>query len=469
VRLPKGLDFRMSNLTYESIGLFVHRAQRVFLLQSFKLKEDITMEQKPVLDIHEVPKPGKWLFLSIQHLFAMFGSTVLVPFLTGLNPSVALISSGLGTLAFILITKGQVPAYLGSSFAFIAPIITAKTAGGPGAAMLGGLLAGLVYILISLGIKKSGSAWIMKLLPPIVVGPVVMVIGLALAHTAVNMAMNDAGGKYSVTHFSVALVTLAITIICSIFGRGFFSIIPVLLGIIGGYIFAYFQGLVDLKPVAEAKWFDVPDFVVPFVTYTPEFSWKIVLLMVPVALVTISEHIGHQIVLGNVINRDLIEKPGLHRSIFGDGVATLIASVIGGPPNTTYGENIGVLAITKAYSVYLFIGSAVFAIMFGFIGKISALIHSIPTPVMGGVSILLFGVIASSGLRMMVDDKTDLSDKRNLMIASVILVIGIGGAVLRVGESFQVEGMALAAIVGVLLNLLLPEMKQKQQSKQIAS
>lgn len=213
--------------------------------------------------------------------------------------------------------KGQVPAYLGSSFAFIAPIITAKAAGGPGAAMLGGLLAGLVYILISLGIKKSGSSWIMKLLPPIVVGPVVMVIGLALAHTAVNMAMNDAGGKYSFTHFSVALVTLAITIICSIFGRGFFSIIPVLLGIIGGYIFAYFQGLVNLKPVAEAKWFDVPDFVVPFVTYSPEFSWKIVLLMVPVALVTISEHIGHQIVLGNVIKKDLIEKPGLHRSIFG--------------------------------------------------------------------------------------------------------------------------------------------------------
>ena len=430
------------------------------------------MEQKPVLDIHEVPKPGKWLLLSIQHLFAMFGSTVLVPFLTGLSPAVALISSGLGTLAFLLITKGQVPAYLGSSFAFIAPIITAKTAGGPGAAMLGGMMAGLVYMLIALAIKKSGSNWIMKLLPPIVVGPVVMVIGLSLANVAVGMAMNNADGKYSITHFSVALVTLAITIICSIFGRGFIGIIPVLIGIIGGYIFAYFQGLVDLKPVIEAKWFDVPDFVVPFVTYTPEFSWKIALVMVPVAIVTVSEHIGHQIVLGNVVNRDLIEKPGLHRSIMGDGIATFIASLIGGPPNTTYGENIGVLAITRAYSVYLFVGSAIFAIMFGFIGKISALIHSIPTPVMGGVSILLFGVIASSGLRMMVDEKTDLGDKRNLMIASVILVIGIGGAVLHIGQSFQVEGMALAAIVGVILNLVLPELKQKQQqqqSKNIAS
>lgn len=441
-----------------------------FFIASFRaLEEEIIMEQKPVLDIHEVPKPGKWILLSIQHLFAMFGATVLVPFLTGLSPAVALISSGLGTLAFLLVTKGQVPAYLGSSFAFIAPIITAKAAGGPGAAMLGGMMAGLVYMLVALGIKKSGSNWIMNLLPPIVVGPVVMVIGLGLAHTAVNMAMNNADGKYSFTHFSVALVTLAITIICSIFGRGFFSIIPVLIGIIGGYIFAYTQGLVDLKPVIEAKWFEMPDFIVPFVTYTPEFSWKIVLVMVPVAVVTISEHIGHQIVLGNVINRDLIEKPGLHRSIMGDGIATFIASTIGGPPNTTYGENIGVLAITRAYSVYLFVGSAVFAIIFGFIGKISALIHSIPTAVMGGVSILLFGVIASSGLRMLVDEKIDLGDKRNLMISSVILVIGIGGAVLHIGQSFQVEGMALAALVGVLLNLVLPEMKTKKQSKRIAS
>lgn len=469
MRLPKGLGFHMSSLTYVSIGLFVHRHKEFFYCKFLTLEEEITMEQKPVLDIHEVPKPGKWLLLSIQHLFAMFGATVLVPFLTGLSPAVALISSGLGTLAFLIVTKGQVPAYLGSSFAFIAPIITAKAAGGPGAAMLGGMMAGLVYMLVALGIKKSGSNWIMNLLPPIVVGPVVMVIGLGLAHTAVNMAMNNADGKYSFTHFSVALVTLAITIICSIFGRGFFSIIPVLIGIIGGYIFAYTQGLVDLKPVIEAKWFEMPDFIVPFVTYTPEFSWKIVLVMVPVAVVTISEHIGHQIVLGNVINRDLIEKPGLHRSIMGDGIATFIASTIGGPPNTTYGENIGVLAITRAYSVYLFVGSAVLAIIFGFIGKISALIHSIPTPVMGGVSILLFGVIASSGLRMLVDEGIDLGDKRNLMIASVILVIGIGGAVLHIGESFQVEGMALAALVGVLLNLVLPEMKTKKQSKRIAS
>jgi uracil permease len=423
--------------------------------------------QKPVLDVHEVPSPGKWLFLSIQHLFAMFGATVLVPFLTGLNPAVALITSGIGTLTFLLITKGQMPAYLGSSFAFIAPIIAAKAAGGPGAAMVGSFLAGLVYATVAIIIKKSGSGWVMRLLPPIVVGPVVMVIGLALASTAVNMAMNDTGGKYSFAHFSVALVTLGITIVCSIFGRGIFSIIPVLIGIIGGYIFAYFQGIVDLKPVVEAKWFAVPDFTIPFVTYTPSLSMKIVFLMVPVAVVTISEHIGHQLVLGSVINRDLFKKPGLHRSLFGDGVATMIASLLGGPPSVTYGENIGVLAITRAYSVYLFVGSAVLAITFGFIGKISALISSIPTPVMGGVSILLFGIIASSGLRMMIDDKIDFNDKRNLIIASVILVLGIGGAVLHIGKAFQVEGMALAAIIGVVLNLVLPNTKENAKVEKL--
>jgi uracil permease len=418
--------------------------------------------QKPVLDIHEVPSPGKWLFLSIQHLFAMFGATVLVPFLTGLNPAVALITSGIGTLTFLLITKGQMPAYLGSSFAFIAPIIATQAAGGPGAAMVGSFLAGLVYAIVAIIVKQSGSEWVIKLLPPIVVGPVVMVIGLALAHTAVSMAMNNADGKYSIVHFSVALVTLAITIIFSILGKGFFSIIPVLIGIIGGYIFAYFQGLVDLISVVEAKWLAVPNFTIPFVTYTPSVSLQIILLMVPIAVVTISEHIGHQIVLGNVINRDLFKQPGLHRSLFGDGAATMVAALLGGPPSVTYGENIGVLAITRAYSVYLFVGSAVMAIVFGFIGKISALISSIPTPVMGGISILLFGIIASSGLRMMIEDKIDLSDKRNLIIASVILVIGIGGAVLHVGESFQVEGMALAAIIGVILNLVLP--KEKKES-----
>lgn len=411
-----------------------------------------------VLDIHEKPSAINWISLSFQHLFAMFGATVLVPFLTGLSPAVALISSGLGTLAFILITKGQVPAYLGSSFAFIAPIIAAQALGGPEAAMLGSFLAGIVYAIVALFIKAAGFKWLVRLLPPVVVGPVIIVIGLGLAGVAVNMAMLENPGDsttYSLTHFSAALVTLALVIIFSVFlKRGFLSLIPVLLGIVGGYIYSFFVGLVDLTGVREAKVFQIPDFVTFYTGVN--FSWDIVLLMVPVAVVTLSEHIGHQMVLSKVVGKDLIKRPGLHRSIMGDGVATIIASLIGGPPNTTYGENIGVLAITRVFSVFVIAGAAIFAIAFGFIGKISALISSIPTPVMGGVSILLFGIIASSGLRMMVDSKVNLGNNRNLIIVSVILVIGIGGAIIKVSENFELHGMALAAILGIVLNVILP-------------
>jgi uracil permease len=412
-----------------------------------------------ILDIHEKPSAVKWFSLSFQHLFAMFGATVLVPFLTGLSPAVALLSSGLGTLAFLLITKGQVPAYLGSSFAFIAPIITATALGGPEAAMLGSFLAGLVYGIVALVIKVVGYKWLIRLLPPVVVGPVIIVIGLGLAGVAVNMAMLENPGDpttYNLLHLSAALVTLILTIIFSVYmKKGFLSLIPVLLGIVGGYIYSYFVGLVNLSGVKEASWFQVPQFVT-FYTGV-DFSWDIVLLMVPVAVVTLSEHIGHQMVLSKVVHRDLIAKPGLHRSIMGDGVATIIASLIGGPPNTTYGENIGVLAITKVFSVFVIGGAAVLAIAFAFIGKVSAVISSIPTPVMGGVSILLFGIIASSGLRMMIDSKIDLGKNRNLIISSVILVIGIGGAIIKVSEHFEVHGMALAAILGILLNIALPD------------
>jgi uracil permease len=412
-----------------------------------------------VLDIHEKPALINWFSLSFQHLFAMFGATVLVPFLTGLSPAVALLSSGLGTLAFLLITKGQVPAYLGSSFAFIAPIISAQALGGPEAAMLGSFLAGLVYGVVALVIKAVGYKWLMRLLPPVVVGPVIIVIGLGLAGVAVNMAMLENPGDpttYSLLHFSAAIVTLLLTVGFSVYlKKGFLSLIPVLLGIVGGYIYSYMVGLVDFTGVQTAKWFQMPEFVT-FYTGV-DFSWNIVWLMVPVAVVTLSEHIGHQMVLSKVVHRDLIAKPGLHRSIMGDGVATIIASLIGGPPNTTYGENIGVLAITKVFSVFVIAGAAVLAIAFAFIGKVSAVISSIPTPVMGGVSILLFGIIASSGLRMMIDSKIDLGKNRNLIISSVILVIGIGGAIIKVSEHFEIHGMALAAILGILLNIILPE------------
>lgn len=424
---------------------------------------------KPLLDVKEVPSTFQFITLSLQHLFAMFGATILVPFLVGLDPAIALISSGLGTIAFMIITKWQVPAYLGSSFAFIAPIIAAKAGGGPGAAMIGAFLAGLVYGTVALAIKKVGYQWIMKLLPPIVTGPIIIVIGLSLSGTAIDMAMNDASGEYSLLHFSVALVTLAVTILCSIYAKGMLKMVPILIGIVVGYLFALAVGIVDLTGVKEANWFEMPNFIFPFVHYEVSITYELVLIMVPVALVTLSEHIGHQLVLGKVVGRDYIKEPGLHRSILGDGMATIISALIGGPPKTTYGENIGVLAITKVYSVYVLFGAAIAAIVFGFIGKVTALIGSIPTPVMGGVSILLFGIIASSGLRMLVESKIDFGNNRNLAIASVILVIGIGGAFIKLSEDFQIEGMALAALIGVVLNQILPTEKEEERVEEFES
>ncbi|MHC0037236.1 solute carrier family 23 protein [Pseudoneobacillus sp. C159] len=412
---------------------------------------------KPILDVNDKPNAFQWLTLSLQHLFAMFGATILVPFLVDLSPAIALISSGLGTIAFLIITKWKVPAYLGSSFAFIGPIIAAKATSGPGGAMIGTFLAGLVYGIVALIIKAVGYRWIMKILPPIVVGPVIIVIGLSLAGTAVNMAMIDSvTNEYSLLLFSVALVTLAATIICTIYFKGTMGMVPILFGIIVGYIYAVSVGIVDFTSVKTADLIELPDFLIPGVDYSIKLSLDIVLLMVPVAIVTISEHIGHQLVLNKVVGRNYFKEPGLHRSLLGDGMATMISGLIGGPPKTTYGENIGVMAITRVYSVYVILGAAILAIIFGFNGKITALIGSIPTPVMGGVSILLFGIIASSGLRMLVDSKIDFGDKRNLVISSVILVIGIGGAFIKVSDEFQIQGMALAAICGVVLNLILP-------------
>ncbi len=415
----------------------------------------MNLNKKIVLGVDEKPKFHQWLLLSIQHLFAMFGSTVLVPALTGMSPAVALVSSGLGTLAFIAITRGKVPSYLGSSFAFISPIIAIKAFEGFAGIMIGSFMVGLVYAIVALIIFKTGTKWLMKLLPPIVVGPVIMVIGLGLANVAIGMITNN-NGVYDLTYITIGFTTLLITIVFAIFTKGFLSVVPVLMGIIGGYITSYFMGIVDFTIVQQANWFEVPLFEIPFVDFTPIFSWKVFLLMVPVAIVPIAEHIGHQLVLSKVIGKDLLKDPGLHSSMFGDGIASIIASFVGGPPNTTYGENIGVLAITRAFSIYLFIGAACFAILFGFCGKVAALLSTIPQPVMGGVSILLFGIIASSGLRMLVENKVDFSLKRNLVIASVILVIGIGGASIHIGNHFSLEGMALASIIGIILNQILP-------------
>lgn len=419
------------------------------------------MNTQTVLDVHDKPATGKLVTLSIQHMFAMFGATILVPQLVGLSPAIALLTSGIATLIFLFVTKWQVPAYLGSSFAFIGPIIAVTKEGGIGSAMIGSLFVAIVYFIVSLVIWKTGYKWIMKLLPPIVVAPVIIVIGLALSPVAIDMAMNfDLNGdglkEYSMLHFSAALVTLAGAIIATLFFKGIISLMPVLIGIIVGYIYSLIIGIVDFSTVLTAKWIATPDFLLPAIHYDFIITPTLLVLMVPIAIVTISEHIGHQLVLGKIVNRNYIKEPGLHRSILGDGLGTFISGLLGGPPKTTYGENIGVLAITRVYSVYVIAGAAVLAIVFSFFGKVMALISTIPTAVLGGISILLFGIIASSGLRMLVDNNIDFGDKRNLVISSIILVIGIGGAKLHFSDTFEIAGMALAAIVGVLLNLLLP-------------
>lgn len=416
---------------------------------------------KPVLDINEKPTGGQLLTLSFQHMFAMFGSTILVPKLVGLSPAIALLTSGIATIIFLLVTQFKVPAYLGSSFAFITPITLVagldKTgmSVNPGNAMIGAMAVGIVYAIVSLLIWKTGYKWLMRLLPPIVVAPVIIVIGLAISGTAVDMAMN-VDGKYSGLHFSAALVTLFAAIIFTVYFKNILSAMPILLGLIVGYLYSIVIGIVDFTPVKEAKMFAMPDFLIPGVDYEFNITAKILLAMVPIVIVTISEHIGHQLVLGKVVNRNYVKDPGLHRSLLGDGLGTLASAFLGGPPKTTYGENIGVLAITRVYSVYVILGAAVIAIVISFFGKVMALISTIPTAVLGGISILLFGIIASSGLRMLVESKVDFSNNRNMVIASVILVVGIGGAAVRFNETFSVEGMALAAMIGVVLNLVLP-------------
>lgn len=435
---------------------------------------------KAILDIHDKPTNGQLITLSFQHMFAMFGSTILVPTLVGLSPSIALLSSGIATILFLIITQFKVPAYLGSSFAFIAPIITvaglneAGVAVNPGNAMIGSMAVGIVYAIVSLIIWKTGYKWLMKLLPPVVVAPVIIVIGLGLAGTAVDMAMNisveqinSATGtvetvkQYSGLHFSAALVTLFAAIIFNVYFKNILSAMPILLGLVVGYIYSCIIGIVHFEAVKNAAWFALPEFLIPGVDYEFKVTSTILLAMVPIVIVTISEHIGHQLVLGKVVNRNYIKDPGLHRSLLGDGLGTFVSALIGGPPKTTYGENIGVLAITKVYSVYVIGGAAVLAIVISFFGKVMAIISTIPTAVLGGISILLFGIIASSGLRMFVDNKTDFGNNRNMVIVSVILVVGIGGAKIAIGDSFEISGMALAAIIGVLMNLLLPGRDKK--------
>ncbi|NLJ75410.1 MAG: uracil permease [Firmicutes bacterium] len=398
---------------------------------------------------------AKRIPLGIQHLFAMFGATVLVPLLTGLDPSVALFSSGTGTLLFMLVTKGKVPAYLGSSFAFIAPIISVSTTWGIRYALGGAIAVGMLYVVIAFIISRIGLDWIDRFLPPVVIGSVIMVIGLGLASTAVDMAgLSAGGGSLTSVDVRISLFTLIVTIIGTMFFKGFFAVVPVLIGIIAGYVFALTQGAVDFTAVKEAAWIGLPSF------QTPQFGWAPIAVMLPVALVSITEHLGDVMVLSRVTGEDYYKSPGLHRTLLGDGLATAWAGLWGGPPNTTYGENIGVMAITKVYSVSVIRTAAVAAVILSFVQKVGALISTIPNPVMGGVSIVLFGVIAASGIRTLVESGIDFGHKRNLVISSVILVLGIGGAELGIG-SVKFHGMALATIAGIILNLVLPQEKEQ--------
>ena len=416
-----------------------------------------------VLDVDERPEFGQWVGLSLQHMFSMFGSTVLVPILVGLNPGIALFSSGVGTLMYLLITRHKIPAYMGSSFSFIVPMMALmKSTGYPGIAQ-GTIAVGCVYLLVSLIVTMIGSDWIDRVLPPIVVGPIVMVIGLSLASTAAKDATLN-GTHYDLRYFAVAMLTLLVTIAFNMFCKGFLGLIPILLGIVCGYVIACLFGIVDLAPVAAAHWFSLPDFQVPFVTYQPHFYWGAILSMAPIAFVTMTEHMGHIMVLNELTERNYFKDPGLNHTLAGDGTASIIAGFVGGPPVTSYGENIGVLAITRVHSVYVLAGAALFAVFFSFVGKLSALIESIPGPVIGGISFLLFGVIASSGLRVMIEDQIDFNKKRNLMISSVILVIVIGNAYLKLGQ-YQFSGLAVAAVLGIVLNLILPDEAASERKK----
>lgn len=414
------------------------------------------------IGVSERPPLGKWIPLSFQHVFAMFGATVLVPMLTGLSPSAALFAAGSGTLIYIAITGAKVPAFLGSSFAFIPAIIGVSSAYGMEYALGGAVVAGLFYTLVALLVRQVGTKWLDRVLPPVVIGSVIIVIGLNLAPTAMGMAMNDINGNYSLVLLSIAAFTLLVAIVATIFFKGFFNVIPILIGLAAGYVFTLIMGiffpaykLIDFTVVKEASWFSLPTFTIP------KFGLTAALTFVVVSLATICEHLGDIMVTSRVVGKDFYKDPGLHRTLAGDGIATAWAAFWGGPPNTTYGENIGVMAITRVFSVWVIGGAAVIAVILSLITKVGAIIQTIPSPVMGGISMLLFGIIASSGLRTIVESGVDFKCKRNLTVSSVIMVIGIGGGMLsfNIGENlkFQLAGVALATVVGIILNLVLPK------------
>lgn len=424
-------------------------------------------EQKMLFDVNEKPPIAKWIILALQHVFAMFGATILVPILVNtaagevvLTIPVALVTSGIGTLIYILCTKGKSPVYLGSSFAFIAPLAAAFVKGGISGAMTGVMVVGLIYVVFAIIIKFAGKNWLDKLLPPVVIGPMIMIIGLGLAPSAISQIGLGTGVDVDWRGVAVAVVTFLTTAIVMVRARGFIKIIPFLIGIVTGYILSIILGLVDFTPVLEASFFSMPSFVIPFVSYMPNFS--ALLTIAPIALVTMAEHIGDHTALGTIIGKDLLKDPGLDRTLLGDGIATFVAGLLGGPSNTTYGENTSVVGMTKVASVWVIGLAAIFAICLGFLGKFTALVSTIPNPVLGGVSLLLYGFIAVNGLKVLIQNQIDFGKSKNVVVASSMLVLGLGGAAISIvsGDlSITISGMSLAAIVGILLNLFLPAEK----------
>lgn len=391
--------------------------------------------------------PVQKTVVGAQFLFVAFGSTVLVPLLVGLDPSVALFTAGLGTLIFHLITKGKVPIFLGSSFAFIAPIIKATELYGLPGTLCGLVAVGAVYGLMSALIRLRGVGFITKLFPSIVVGPVIMLIGLSLASTGVDMAKSN---------WPLAITALLTTIIVSLFGKGLLRLIPIFAGIIVGYIAASIFGLIDFQPIIDAPWLTLPAFV------KPQFCWEAIIFMIPVAIAPVIEHIGDVYAINEVTGKDFVKDPGLHRTMLGDGLACVAASFIGGPPVTTYSEVTGAISLTKIADPAVIRISAIIGILFSVLGKVSALLKTIPNAVLGGIMLLLFGTIAAVGVNTLVKNKVDLGNTRNLIIASLILTLGIGGAEMTCG-TITIGGIGLAALVGVILNLVLPQEKSEQK------
>ena len=408
------------------------------------------MRQHRIIQVDERLPLLQTIPLSLQHLFAMFGSTVLVPFLLHVDPATALFMNGIGTILYLLICKGRLPAYLGSSFAFISPVLAVCATSGMdyGDAQGGFIVFGLSFIVLAGIVNKVGTRWIDVLFPPAAMGAVVAIIGLELAPLAMTMSgyLGEASGMTNETAMIISTFTLIVTLLATVLGRGFIGIIPILIGVISGYILSWFMGVVDFSVVETTPWISVPTF------YEPKFNLSAIMMIMPALFVVFAEHLGHLFVTSDIVGRNLIEDPGLHRSLFADGLSNVLSGLVGSTPNTTYGENMGVLAITGVYSTWVIGGAALLAVIFSFVGKIAALIHGIPVPVMGGVCILLFGFIAASGIRMLVEKHVDYTRSKNLILTAVTMICGLSGATIAVGP-VQLKGMGLATGVAMILSL----------------